>query len=218
MAEGLVLDLVRGQNRPYSVQGVADMLATKGVKKAQAEKALEALTEQGKLNRKEFGKTKLYIPSQEGLAALSPEETAAKAERIKQLQEECKREDDAVAALRRELASASSALTLQEIQQQIEQLTQQSQQQAQKLAQLQGGARLVSAADVAKVEKVYQTLFEAWARYRRQFRSVWDAVSEGLDGKEEALLEEIGVDSDKSVGADFEGCKAMMQPMKKVKR
>jgi len=33
------------------MQGVADMLATKGVKKAQAEKALEALVEQGKLVR-----------------------------------------------------------------------------------------------------------------------------------------------------------------------
>ena len=31
------------------MQGVADMLATKGVKKAQAERALDALVEQGKL-------------------------------------------------------------------------------------------------------------------------------------------------------------------------
>lgn len=34
---------------PLAPQGVADMLATKGVKKAHAEKALEALAEQGKL-------------------------------------------------------------------------------------------------------------------------------------------------------------------------
>lgn len=27
-------------------------------------------------------------------------------------------------------------------------------------------------------------MFEAWARYRRQFRAVWDCVSEGMDGKE----------------------------------
>lgn len=37
------------------MQGVADMLATKGVKKAQAEKALDALVEQGKLVRKCVG-------------------------------------------------------------------------------------------------------------------------------------------------------------------
>ena len=51
--------------------------------------------------RKEFGKQKLYIPSQEGLAALGPEEHAAKREAIKQLQEACKAEDEAVAALRK---------------------------------------------------------------------------------------------------------------------
>lgn len=36
--------------------------------------------------RKEFGKTKIYIPSQEGLAAATPEEAAAAAQRLKQLQ------------------------------------------------------------------------------------------------------------------------------------
>ena len=36
--------------------------------------------------RKEFGKTKIYIPSQEGLSAATPEEAAAAAERLKQLQ------------------------------------------------------------------------------------------------------------------------------------
>lgn len=27
-------------------------------------------------------------------------------------------------------------------------------------------------------------MVDAWARHRRQFRAVWDAVSEGLEGKE----------------------------------
>jgi hypothetical protein len=61
-------------------------------------------------------------------------------------------------------------------------------------------------------------MLDKWALYRRQFRSVWDAVSEGLDGKEEALFEEMGVDSDKMVGADFEGAKALLQPPKKLRR
>ena len=49
------------------------MLASKGVKKGQAEKALDSLAEKGKIVRKEFGKTKIYFPSQEGLAELAPE-------------------------------------------------------------------------------------------------------------------------------------------------
>lgn len=49
------------------------MLASKGAKKTQVDKALVALAEQGKIMCKEFGKTKIFFPSQEGLAQLEPE-------------------------------------------------------------------------------------------------------------------------------------------------
>lgn len=106
------------------MQLVTDMLATKGVKKGPAEKALEALSSQGKLVsarcehtpcsaalppgpcplpqvRKEYGKQKIYFPSQEGLAALSPEESAAKQQSLKELQQAVRAAEEAVAAMRR---------------------------------------------------------------------------------------------------------------------
>lgn len=49
------------------------MLASQGVKKTQADKALAALAEAGKIVCKEFGKTKVYYASQEGLPQLEPE-------------------------------------------------------------------------------------------------------------------------------------------------
>ncbi len=49
------------------------MLATQGPKKSQVDKALAALAEQGKIVGKEFGKTKVYFPSQEGLTEMQPE-------------------------------------------------------------------------------------------------------------------------------------------------
>ncbi|EFN51683.1 hypothetical protein CHLNCDRAFT_139916 [Chlorella variabilis] len=216
MAEDQVLQLVKGQNRPYN--GVADMLATKGVKKVAAERALEALVAQNKLVRKEFGKQKLYIPSQEGLAALTPQEAAAKQARLAELQAACRAEEEAVAALRKEVAAARSVLTAEQMREQIGQLGAQSKQQGEKLARLRGaGARLVSAAEVQKAERTLGELHDAWARHRRQFRAVWDCVSEGLEGKEEALFEEMGVESDRAVGADFEGCRALAQPLKKAR-
>lgn len=36
--------------------------------------------------------------------------------------------------------------------------------------------------------QVYGAMLDKWALYRRQFRSVWDAVSEGLEGKEVRAL------------------------------
>ena len=47
----------------HSPQGVADMLATKGVKKAAAEKALDALAEKGKVVRLRVGGTALLPPA-----------------------------------------------------------------------------------------------------------------------------------------------------------
>ncbi|KAL4860195.1 Homologous-pairing protein 2 [Chlorella vulgaris] len=218
MAEALVLQLVKGQNRPYHVQGVADMLATKGVKKAGAERALEALVANGSLVRKDFGKQKMYFPDQKGLAALSPEECAAKQAALQQSQAACREQEEAVTALRREAAAAGSVLSLEEMRRQVAELTKQKEQQAGKLAALRGGgARLVSAADVQAAEKAYQAMFDGWARCRRQFRSVWDCVSDGIEGKEEAVFEEMGVETDKAVGADFEGAKALAQPLKKAR-
>lgn len=51
--------------------------------------------------RKEFGKTKIFWPSQEGLAALSPEEAVARQARLKAVQEEAKTASEAVAVLRK---------------------------------------------------------------------------------------------------------------------
>ena len=43
-------------------------------------------------------------------------------------------------------------------------------------------------------------------------------LASGLWLLQEALFEEIGIDSDKSVKADFEGARALLQPIKKMKR
>lgn len=48
-AETLVLNLLTGANKPFGLQGICDMLATKGVKKAQAQKALDALAGESKI-------------------------------------------------------------------------------------------------------------------------------------------------------------------------
>ncbi|PSC67907.1 homologous-pairing 2-like protein [Micractinium conductrix] len=191
------------------------MLATKGVKKPTAEKALEALAAAGKLVRKEYGKSKIYWPSQEGRAALTPEESAAKQARIKELQDELRGVEEQVVAQRRELAASNSSHTDEQMQDSAAEAQQKQAANATKLAGLRSGARLISAADVAAVEKACKTMVELWGRHRRDFRSLWNNVSEGLSGKEEALFEEMGVDSDKMVGADFEGAKALSQPVSK---
>lgn len=53
-------------------------------------------------------------------------------------------------------------------------------------------ARLTDSLSCCKSVLVAQSqaclaMVDAWARHRRQFRAVWDAVSDGLEGKEVRL-------------------------------
>ena len=51
--------------------------------------------------KKEFGKTKIFWPSQQDAAVLSPEEMAAAQADVKELQAKLRAEEEAVAALRK---------------------------------------------------------------------------------------------------------------------
>lgn len=95
-AEDRVLSYITSENRPFNVQLVADMLAQFGVKKPQVQRAMDSLSESGKITCKaclylqitslhersgpyrkwhkfstqEFGKTKIYMPLQDGIETL----------------------------------------------------------------------------------------------------------------------------------------------------
>ncbi len=72
-AEDRVLQFITAHNRPWNVLGVSDHLAQFGVKKARVQRALDTLSEGGKVTCKEFGKAKLYLPLQPDEAGLSKE-------------------------------------------------------------------------------------------------------------------------------------------------
>lgn len=52
---------------------------------------------------------------------------------------------------------------------------------------------------------------EAWRKRKALFRETWGAISEGLEGKQADLFEQIGVDSDEAVGADVKALGALLQ-------
>lgn len=60
-AEERVLQFLHQQNRPYNAQGVTDHLAQYGVKKAQAQRALDTLAEASKIVCKVTTRSCLWI-------------------------------------------------------------------------------------------------------------------------------------------------------------
>lgn len=51
-AEDRVLSYIMGENRPFNVQLVADMMAQFGIKKPQVQRAVDSLSEAGKITCK----------------------------------------------------------------------------------------------------------------------------------------------------------------------
>jgi 26S proteasome regulatory subunit (ATPase 3-interacting protein) len=55
MAEAAVFNLIKTHNKPFGVQGLVDNLQTAGIKKAAVQKAVDALTDSGKITCKVTG-------------------------------------------------------------------------------------------------------------------------------------------------------------------
>lgn len=64
------------------------------------------------------------------------------------------------------------------------------------------------------MEKQLAGHLEFWRKRRSMFKAVWGAISEGLDGKQSELFEEIGIETDEAVGADM-GVAEQLMPKKR---
>ncbi|KAG1659391.1 hypothetical protein FOA52_004391 [Chlamydomonas sp. UWO 241] len=212
MAERAVLDMLQSNNKPFSVQNLVDLLAHQGHKKAAITKALESLSSSGKVVTKDFGKTKIFIPVQSDLPVLSKEEMDSKRAALKALQLEMGEERSGLKALESELSSWQSALTEAQLEVAVEKLGGELQEKQGRLERLKSGATLVSQKDRDGAVKKLSEAAEAWRKRKAAFRSIWDGISEGLDGKEADLFEEMGVEKDEEVGADLKAVQAMLAP------
>lgn len=256
MAESKVLELFKETNRPYNVTLVVNMLQKYKIGKAQIERALSALVNNNQLNEKEFGKTKIYFPKQDGLPELDPEvrnnsvaqnsmkisptvislfvhssatlktciyihttqEKASKMTEIQEITEQCKEQSERIAALKKELAAANQQLSVPELRERIDDLQTKASNMEGKLVSLRSGATLISAEDVKKVETDFKKYLEAWAKRKRIFRDIWDAVSENIPGKQADLFESMGVETDEAVGEELSNYQKILQQHKRPRK
>ncbi|EFJ43662.1 hypothetical protein VOLCADRAFT_109964 [Volvox carteri f. nagariensis] len=202
-AEGQIERIVREQNKPFGLQQLVDLGATTGLKKAQVSKAVDSLVAEGKILAKEFGKTKLFIPPQAGLKVLSKEEFESRKTAVRQLQQECQKEALECKQLESELAQLRSALSEEEIARQTRDITKKLAEDETKLKAFKAGSVLVTPEERAAVEKSLTTNLGWWRKRRAMFKNIWSTISEGLDGKQKDLFEEIGIETDEAAGADM---------------
>ncbi|GLC39525.1 Homologous-pairing protein 2 [Pleodorina starrii] len=215
-AEVQIERIVREQNRPFGLQQLVDLGATTGLKKAQVSKAVDSLVADGKVLCKEFGKTKLFIPPQAGLKVLTKEEFESRKATVKELQQQCQKEAVECKQLESELAQLRSALSEEEIARQTAEVTKKLADDEAKLKMLKAGSVLVTAEERAAVEKTLLTNLDWWRKRRGMFKNIWSAISEGLDGKQADLFEEIGIETDEAAGADMAEVERLMPKKRRM--
>ncbi|KXZ46370.1 hypothetical protein GPECTOR_44g47 [Gonium pectorale] len=105
--------------------------------------------------------------------------------------------------MRPELGQLRSALSEEEIARQTADLTKKLADDEAKLKLLKAGTVLITAEEREAVEQQLTSYLDVWRKRRSMFKNIWSAISEGLDGKQSELFEEIGVESDEAAGADM---------------
>ena len=87
------------QNRPLNTQNVADALQKYNLKKTAVQKALDSLSDGGKISFKEYGKQKIYIARQDQFEIPNSEELNHMKEGNAKLQEQLNEQKKSVSEL-----------------------------------------------------------------------------------------------------------------------
>jgi 26S proteasome regulatory subunit, ATPase 3, interacting protein len=155
--------------------------------------------------KQDFGKTKLYIPPQGGLEVLTKEQIDALKQQAQAHRRAAQLSAQRARQLDAELRLLESRPTVEQLEERCAQLEAQRAELEQRAAPLRAaGAELVTPAQRAAAEASLSRCLREWRRRKGVFNAVWDAVSEGIEGKQADLFEEMGVETDEAAGVSMQ--------------
>ena len=192
--EAIIFQYMLEQNRPYSFQNILDNLRGQ-VKKTSGQRAADKLAADGKIQSKDFGKSRIYfmnqaslpIPDQSKLDQLD-EEIKEKTVTLSELKTEVK-------ALQQTLRDASAEMTDEELKTEVARLREEV---ATKRAQIEkikaGEVPTVTEEERLQAEKLLQTRLAFESKRRRLAKDMLGALAESCDMKLSDLRTKIGLD------------------------
>ncbi|CAN8074391.1 unnamed protein product [Agarophyton chilense] len=213
--EEIVHSFLKAQNRPFSVQNIVDSLQKSGVKKTAVERSLASLVEKKLVTKKEYGKAKIFIASQDIIEIPNPDEVKRLDEEISELQEQLSSISGETDQLSGVASALRAELTLDEAKKRTKELIEETEQKEQKLASLGDGSSLMSKEDKEKLELFYYQARSLWKKYKRIVTDITDAIGEASGKKLEELFEELGIDSDAAANVKLSDFPDMKNPVKR---
>lgn len=197
-----VLDYLVSTNRPYSVNDIV-MNLHKEHGKAVVQRVLDQLVEQDQIKIKLNGKQSCYYVNQERFETCSEQELVGLDKTYSEIEEEAKLTGEKLKQTEARLRELTGSLTDGEARSQLEQLRSENNKLRERLQKLENNQQVISAADRAKVVKLHETSLGHWRKRKRMATEVLDSVLESWPKSKKCLYEEIGIETDESVGVSI---------------
>ena len=197
-----VYDYLLSTNRPYSVNDIFMNLHKEHGKPA-VQRVLDQLVSEDKLKIKLNGKQSCYFVNQDLLETCSEAELESLDKKCVEVDEEVRTQTDQVKQLETKLRTLTSSLTNSEAEEELRQLSESNNVLQERLDKLTNNQVVVSAEDKNKITQLHTKAVGHWRKRKRMASDVLDSVLEGWPKSKQALFDEIGVDTDESVGVKF---------------
>jgi hypothetical protein len=190
-----VLDYMMAQNRPYSLINICDNLHG-SIKKAQLQKILDSLTEEGELLCKEY-QSKIYLISQKNFRQIDNKEMEELDIKLEKSTEELKDIKQTNNSLQTELKNILTKLSDEEINNQIKTTKESIKEMETKIKKIQDGSVKLLPLDQVKVfESNYEKAKLEYKKAKKIFGNVADTISDGLEMKRNNFLEMLNIEDD----------------------
>ncbi|XP_026815943.1 homologous-pairing protein 2 homolog isoform X2 [Rhopalosiphum maidis] len=196
-----VYDFMATANRPFSSNDVFSNLQRQGIGKSAVEKALDQLVKEDKIFMKLNGKQKIYCVVQPDSTAedqkeiqLIDEELAKTTEALREVERKYKQSEIEVKTLQGTYSTEEAKRKVSE----MEKIVSELKSKLDKMSKTSGN--VVSSKDKEKVKKEYETVTKEYRKRKRMCTDILDSILENCPKPKKALFEEIGIETDESVG------------------
>ena len=199
VTQAAVYDYLRSTNRPYSVNDIF-MNLHKEHGKPTVQRVLDQLVAEEKVKIKLNGKQSCYFINQNLLETCSEQELEDLDKKCNEVDQEVRSKADNVKQLESKIKNLKSSLTNDEANNELEKLLEVNKSLKERLSKLENNQEVISAEDKDKIVKLHSSAVTQWKKRKRMASDVLDSILEGWPKTKKSLFEEIGVDTDESVG------------------
>ncbi|XP_046994871.1 homologous-pairing protein 2 homolog [Schistocerca americana] len=203
-ASEAVLKYLRDQNRPYSANDIF-MNLHKEFGKTAIQKALDELTEKGKLKEKIYGKQKVYAIEQveEGNSEDMNKELSDLDKEIAKVSDELQSAEQQLRAHESLLQKLLTTLTTEDAMKEKSLLEEKVSKLTEKLEQLSKNAVPISKKERDKIVNLREKNVKEWRKRKSLCMDIVNSILEGYPKDKKSLLEEIGIETDEDAGVSL---------------